>query len=427
MTPVGIASPLKSDFAKLDTPTNATASLTNGSGADVFSTLVALLFGADPSGSGKCTTNSTAVAGAEALRSPGLVGGVISTGASVCLSSGHDLPKSKKRTVPEMIETAPPPFPVQTLASAPAIVRSTADNAAPGVVTAQVAPIVLDAAATADPMNADASLVEDSSGKLIKQNAIAPLPKPQGEAQASGGALNVRATPSAYGPPLSLSKATGEGEAAPAPLGQTPYSQVTAWLNTGTTAISTKDDGDEVAATAQPTSINESTPQDRLMVVTAAPPSTIENLRDITPRPVLKMAAPLAEQLTNPIGAHLDQLRQLGSVEIRLDLHPSELGRVQLHLTMDDGRFNVRILVQDDAVKRLVDVHLAPLRARIAEMGVSVGQFDVRRDGGSSNPNRNYAPEPSLQPIQPARAGPAPARKARGPLGYSANSVDVIA
>jgi flagellar hook-length control protein FliK len=123
----------------------------------------------------------------------------------------------------------------------------------------------------------------------------------------------------------------------------------------------------------------------------------------------------------------MDQLRQMGRVEARLDLHPPELGRMQLHLAMEDGHMNLRLVVQNDAVKRLMEAQQEPLRVRFADMGVSVGQFDVRRDGGSPNDQRPSSSEPSAQPIQAETAGPLRPRKAHARVANPSALVDVVA
>jgi len=144
-------------------------------------------------------------------------------------------------------------------------------------------------------------------------------------------------------------------------------------------------------------------------------------------RPATVAPVPVADQIQNQVTAHMDQLRQMGRVEVQLDLHPPELGRVQLHLAMEDGRLNVRMVVQDDAAKRVMDMQAEPLRVRFSEMGVSVGHFDVRREGGSPNQNQQPASEPSAQAIQTDKNGPVRLRKAYAQLVNSHALVDVMA
>ena len=136
---------------------------------------------------------------------------------------------------------------------------------------------------------------------------------------------------------------------------------------------------------------------------------------------------PAVEQVANQVGTHLDQLRQMGRVELQLDLHPPELGRVQLHLALEDGKVNVHMTVQDENTKRLIDQQMEPLRVRFSEMGVSVGQFDVRRDGSSSHPDKQPAPEPSAQSAQADKNGAARLQKTYALRGNSHALVDVLA
>ena len=138
-------------------------------------------------------------------------------------------------------------------------------------------------------------------------------------------------------------------------------------------------------------------------------------------------AAPVRDQVHDQITSHMEQLQQTGRVEAQFSLHPPELGRVQLHLTLEDGRLNVRMLVQDDNAKRLIDQQFEPLRVRFAEMGVSVGQFDVRRDGSSAQSEHQQSAEPSAQTLQPSGAAASTARKSYAKVANSAALVDLIA
>jgi flagellar hook-length control protein FliK len=137
-------------------------------------------------------------------------------------------------------------------------------------------------------------------------------------------------------------------------------------------------------------------------------------------------APALAAEIQDRVVSHMDQLRQMGRVEVQVDLHPPEVGRVQLHLTLEDGRLNVRMLVQDENAKRLIDQQIEPLRVRFSEMGVSVGQFDVRRDGNSPNPDQQAA-EPSAQALQTAKPAAPRMQKTYGQVAKADALVDVLA
>jgi flagellar hook-length control protein FliK len=144
--------------------------------------------------------------------------------------------------------------------------------------------------------------------------------------------------------------------------------------------------------------------------------------------PVQNAAAPaVAEQVLNQIGGSLNQLRQQGRVDVQINLSPPQLGQVQLHLSLQNNQVSVRMVVQDDSVKRLLDQQMTPLRDRIAQMGVSVGHFDVRRDGSSPNQEQPPAPNPTSNTAQAAAGGKISLRKTYVPLANPSALVDVIA
>ncbi len=109
-----------------------------------------------------------------------------------------------------------------------------------------------------------------------------------------------------------------------------------------------------------------------------------------------------------------------------MNLHPPELGHVQLHLALDDGHLSVRFVVQNDGAKSALDHQMEPLRARFAEMGLAMGQFDVRRDGGSKQETAAQ-PEASVQSAQAATRAAPSAGKTYDRVANSATAVDVMA
>ena len=149
--------------------------------------------------------------------------------------------------------------------------------------------------------------------------------------------------------------------------------------------------------------------------------------QQVAPVTAVKPTPALGDQIQNQVAGHMDQLRQSGRVEMQLELQPPELGRVQLHLTLEDGRLNVRMVVQDENAKQMINQQLEPLRVRFSEMGVSVGQFDVRRDGSSPNPERQPPAEPSAQTLQADKARAGRLQKTYAKVANSSASVDVIA
>jgi flagellar hook-length control protein FliK len=149
----------------------------------------------------------------------------------------------------------------------------------------------------------------------------------------------------------------------------------------------------------------------------AAPP------RNEGARPAPSVAAQIHEQFS----AHLPHLREHGRVEMRMDLHPPELGRMRLHLTMQDNELHVRMLVENDGAKRVLDQQIEPLRVRFAEMGVNLGQLDVRRDGGEPPQDQAHQAENSAETPLAWRAGNRHMRNGYVRVVHPDALVDVIA
>jgi hypothetical protein len=137
--------------------------------------------------------------------------------------------------------------------------------------------------------------------------------------------------------------------------------------------------------------------------------------------------ANIAESLRERIAEQLPTLRETGRAEVQMNLHPPELGRIQIHLTMHDGNMSVQMTVQDDTVKRLLDQQLEPLRVRLNELGVGIGQFDIRRDGGSANPQFEQDPEDAAAQALIRRRQGAPFAKIYSSAAPATSLLDVFA
>ena len=108
--------------------------------------------------------------------------------------------------------------------------------------------------------------------------------------------------------------------------------------------------------------------------------------------------------------------------DIRMDLHPPELGRIQLQLGFDNGKLVVRLVTETDTAKRLLQSQLDLLRARIKQTGANLGHLDV---AGESEVR--LAKEPSAQTLQAAPAEPIRRQNTGVRLAVTGPQVDVIA
>lgn len=130
--------------------------------------------------------------------------------------------------------------------------------------------------------------------------------------------------------------------------------------------------------------------------------------------------AAASNSIQDHLSVPLSQFREPGSHEVHLTLHPAELGPVHLHLKLDGDRVNIHFSVHGDDAKVALDQQLEPLRIRFTEMGLSLGQFDVRQDG-----SHRQQDDGSFLPVGPR--GAVLTRKPYFQLAKSSGRVDVIA
>lgn len=132
---------------------------------------------------------------------------------------------------------------------------------------------------------------------------------------------------------------------------------------------------------------------------------------------------PLADQVGDSFRDHLNELQQLGRVDVRMEIHPPELGHMQLQMTMQDNQLSVRMIVTNDSAKQVLEQQLEPLRIRFAEMGVSLGQLDVGRD---SNAAHHQSPPDSERSPLPAQAGRNLLNRLRSPYLTATNPSELV-
>ncbi len=132
-------------------------------------------------------------------------------------------------------------------------------------------------------------------------------------------------------------------------------------------------------------------------------------------------APPVAAQVCEAYVTHARVVENGGIHEFQLRLDPPELGEVKVRVLAMGDRVEARLVVSDDAVKRLIESQLPELRQRLEAAGVSVPTFDVTTDGGGkradtggdgwdrSEPAFAPTPRPAGQPRaitpRPTRSG----------------------
>lgn len=95
------------------------------------------------------------------------------------------------------------------------------------------------------------------------------------------------------------------------------------------------------------------------------------------------------------------RLKVLDSKNAKMDLqlYPKELGRVQIHLSLQDGIIQGRFTVENEAIAKLVEMKLAQMSQELQRDGVHVQSFDVF-SGSASNAQGGFSEKENKSGIQ---------------------------
>ncbi len=160
------------------------------------------------------------------------------------------------------------------------------------------------------------------------------------------------------------------------------------------------EDGDEAPAAPAPARSDAAAAVDGADAEAPRPAPAPATTETEAPAPTTPLAAPGATAASSAAGAGevsssrpvpvtdqlVTQVRPLlsgpdGSHEIDMELHPAELGRVQLKVTLEDGVVSIRIQADDPGSRRLLAQQLGQLREALEGAGVRAGSLDVGAGG----------------------------------------------
>ncbi|MCU0703218.1 MAG: flagellar hook-length control protein FliK [Fimbriiglobus sp.] len=145
--------------------------------------------------------------------------------------------------------------------------------------------------------------------------------------------------------------------------------------------------------------------------VAATPSSNLTTAPTPTASPQAPTAPPVAAQLQEAFTVHARVIETGGGHEFQIRLDPPELGEVKVRVLALGDRVEARLVVSDDAVRKLIESQLPELRQRLEQAGVTVPRFDVSTDTGGGRANTGGGGWERPQPFTPSprQSAPAPA------------------
>jgi flagellar hook-length control protein FliK len=88
-------------------------------------------------------------------------------------------------------------------------------------------------------------------------------------------------------------------------------------------------------------------------------------------------AAPVSEQIATELVSQARQVEHGRSTDLTLELHPPELGNVQIHLSSTGEGLTAHMVVANEAVRQVVEGQLNDLRQRLTDASYNVVSISV--------------------------------------------------
>jgi flagellar hook-length control protein FliK len=137
------------------------------------------------------------------------------------------------------------------------------------------------------------------------------------------------------------------------------------------------------------------------------------------------------EAILRQVTRSIRLLTEAAQTELRVRLHPADLGEIFVRLTLQDGVLKAHLQATDASVKAALDANLEALRARFDQQGLALSALEVstgagQLSGDGQHPSRRYsgsqpersAPQPAVDPEEGERGElspqPVPVRRILG-------------
>ena len=148
------------------------------------------------------------------------------------------------------------------------------------------------------------------------------------------------------------------------------------------------------SATAQVTSASPQ-PQPQVAMQSAIlTPSVVREVQEASApqpsNPALTASRP-SQELVDDVQAQVQRfvaLRAAAQGQVSLQLHPRELGRLDIDFRHDAGEVQIQISTREAGTREILESALPKLRASLAEAGVNLGDLDVKEEREDQSANQ---------------------------------------
>jgi len=133
-----------------------------------------------------------------------------------------------------------------------------------------------------------------------------------------------------------------------------------------------------------------------------------EQVTEAPPAETAPKAPPEPDAVVRQVSRFIKVTLEGERSEVRLQLHPENLGTVAVRLVVAEGTVRVQIMAGDPSVKAVLEANIEQLRTRLTEQGLQVEQVHVTAGGGNWFTGAGQSGQGEQHRHQPQRFHPAP-------------------
>ena len=104
---------------------------------------------------------------------------------------------------------------------------------------------------------------------------------------------------------------------------------------------------------------------------------------------------PVADQISKAMIAHAEFVTSPGRTDFYLQLEPPNLGMIHIHLSATEHQLMAQVVVSHESTQALISSQVHDLRLALAQVGITLGGFDVTQGGGGSQGKQEQPPPPN--------------------------------
>jgi flagellar hook-length control protein FliK len=123
--------------------------------------------------------------------------------------------------------------------------------------------------------------------------------------------------------------------------------------------------------------------------------TAVSNPKSIEPD---RLAEAHNSEVVQQVSKHIEQMSRIGRNTLRIQLHPEDLGQIDLRITSTSAGVGVSLMAEHNATGKLLEQQLANLRQVLENAGIHLSNLNVNSGNSQSSGSFNQSPNHPTRP-----------------------------